>query len=205
MFLFRRPSRERVAQWLDGARRLPFSYADVGALGRVIPDGFDCDRIRVRIGAGSRAFSAARAALTEWEHFPLPMARVFPDSAPIAPGAVVAVLFRAGPVWSLNACRIIDVIDDLDELRERFGFSYGTLAGHIDHGEERFLVERELSDDSVWYELRCFSRPQHPLAQLARPFVRFQQSRFRRLSAAALRAAVELRLLLTGTRQEVLR
>ncbi|MEX0717072.1 MAG: DUF1990 domain-containing protein [Planctomycetaceae bacterium] len=194
MFLMRRPSRERVLRWLDEQRRLPFSYADVGALGRFVPDGFDCDRIRVRIGTGAEAFSAARAALTAWKQFPSRMGVAFPGDDALAAGDVVATLFRAGPVWSLNACRIVAVIDERDERGERFGFTYGTLTGHIEHGEERFLIERDLADDSVWYELFCFSRPQHPLAQITKPFVRWKQGRFRTLSGEAIRAAVAARL-----------
>ncbi|MEX0704139.1 MAG: DUF1990 domain-containing protein [Planctomycetales bacterium] len=200
MFLFRRPSVAEIADWLVAQRRLPFSYADVGDLGRLVPRGYDCDRHRVRLGTGPETFAAACDALAAWEHFPARMARVVPADVELAAGNDVAVLFHAGFAWSLNACRIVESIDERDERRARFGFTYGTLAGHIEHGEERFLIEHDLIEDSVWYELFCFSRPQHPLAHLGRPIVRHQQARFRRLSGEALRRAVAERL--AGTKVE---
>lgn len=48
--------------------------------------------------------------------------------------AVVAGIFR---VWSLNAARIVYVVDE----PRRFGCAYETLPGHVERGEERFLIE----------------------------------------------------------------
>ena len=80
--------------------------------------------------------------------------------------------------------RIIYVIDETGPLC-RFGLAYGTLADHVESGEERFLIEWDRSDDSVWYDILAFSRPRHVLARLGYPFVRRTQKRFARSSAAA--------------------
>ena len=72
----------------------------------------------------------------------------------------------------------------------RFGFAYGTLPGHAESGEERFLVEWDRADDAVWYDILAFSRPRHPLARLGYPLTRRTQRRFARDSAAAIRQAV---------------
>ena len=69
---------------------------------------------------------------------------------------------------------------------DRFGFAYGTLPGHIESGRELFLVEWNRADDSVWYSIDVFSRPAFWLIWLGYPYARWQQARFRRLSAAAL-------------------
>jgi uncharacterized protein (UPF0548 family) len=51
----------------------------------------------------------------------------------------VGVLGRHFGVWSLNACRIAYVIEEVPSLR-RYGFAFGTLPGHVERGEERFTV-----------------------------------------------------------------
>ena len=73
---------------------------------------------------------------------------------------------------------------------QRFGFAYGTLPDHAGSGEERFLVEWDRKDDSVWYGILAFSRPRHLLARIGYPWVRRVQKRFGRESAAVMRRAV---------------
>ena len=41
----------------------------------------------------------------------------------------------------------------------RFGFAYGTLPGHAESGEERFLIEWDQDEDGVWFDILAFSRP----------------------------------------------
>ena len=64
------------------------------------------------------------------------------------------------------------------------------LGRHLACGEERFTVEFNHSDQTVWYEVYCFSRAKHWLAKLAYPYLRLQQSRFRHLSALAMQRSV---------------
>jgi len=89
----------------------------------------------------------------------------------------------------LNASRIVYTIDGGDDVR-RFGFAYGTLADHVESGEERFSVEWRRQDGSVWYDLLAFSRPRHPLAKLGTPVGRALQRRFARDSLQAMARAV---------------
>ena len=84
----------------------------------------------------------------------------------------------------LNACRIVYVRDE----PRRFSFAYGTLPDHIESGEERFTLEWQ-EDDSVWYDILAFSRPNHFLARLGYPIVRRLQRRFARDSATAMKRA----------------
>jgi uncharacterized protein (UPF0548 family) len=128
---------------------------------------------------------AAKSALQRWDQFRLNWLEAYPSDTPIQTGAVVAVLARAAGLWWLNACRIVYVIDDNDPVK-RFGFAYGTLPDHAATGEERFLIEWNRDDDSVWYEILAFSRPRHLLARLGYPFVQLMQKRFGRESAAAV-------------------
>ena len=88
----------------------------------------------------------------------------------------------------MNACRIVYVIEEEDPF-EKYGFAYGTLAEHGEIGEERFTVEMNPDNQSVWYDLYSFSWPT-PLARLAYPFTRALQKRFARDSKAAMQKAV---------------
>jgi uncharacterized protein (UPF0548 family) len=104
-------------------------------------------------------------------------------------GTVVGVFGRHFGVWSLNACRIVYVIEKEALLLKRYGFAFGTLPGHVERGEERFTVEWHRADDSVWYEVFAFARPVHPLAKVGLPFVRLIQRRFAAASLRAMAAA----------------
>lgn len=110
--------------------------------------------------------------------------RQYPPDVPPTVGCDVAVAARVGPVWWLNACRVVYVIDE----PRRVGFAYGTLADHAERGEELFAVAAA-DDGSVWYELMAYSQPRHPLARLGYPLARLFQKRFGAGSAAAMVAA----------------
>jgi uncharacterized protein (UPF0548 family) len=117
--------------------------------------------------------------------FQLGWVEVFPPGAPIREGTTVAILVQLFGLWSLNAARIVYLVDEVEPVR-RFGFAYGTLVDHAEKGEERFTVEWHPADDSVWYDLRAFSRPHHPAALAAYPLSRRIQKRFARESLKAM-------------------
>lgn len=189
MLSIRRPTPASVQDFLATQAKLSLTYAAVGSSLRTPPAGYVVDHTRVRLGAGERAFDAARAALAHWEHFRLGWLEAIPNDTPIERGQVVGILARSLGVWSLNACRIVAVIDE-DGSVKRFGFSYGTLPGHMESGEERFLIEWQREEDGVWYDILAFSRPRHFLARLSYPWMRRMQKRFGQESAAAMCRAV---------------
>jgi uncharacterized protein (UPF0548 family) len=117
-------------------------------------------------------------------------ASIHPADAQQAPGTVVAMVVAHYGFWSVHACRIVYALDETAGGVHRLGFAYGTLPTHAAVGEERFAVEWQRADDSVWYDLLAFSRPRHPLARLGSPLARRQQRRFARDSARAMQAAV---------------
>ena len=102
----------------------------------------------------------------------------------------MAVVARSMGLWWANAARIVYVVDDRtsspNSVTMRFGFAYGTLPGHVEMGEELFLVEWNRVSDAVTYRILAFSRPRHLLARLGQPLVRRLQQRFREDSAAAM-------------------
>jgi uncharacterized protein (UPF0548 family) len=117
--------------------------------------------------------------------FDIPWLRLCWPDAPIQPGTTVAILVSHFGFWSLNAARIVYVIDE----PARFGFAYGTLRDHAESGEERFSIEM-LSDGSVWYDLYALSRPRAFAAKLGYPIARSLQRRFARDSLIAMQRAV---------------
>ena len=124
-----------------------------------------------------------------WQQFHLGWVEAWPPDTPIQPGEVVAVLGRALGLWWVNAARIIYIVDDPGPI-PRFGFAYGTLPGHVESGEERFLIEWDPGDNRVWYDILAFSKPNHILTRLGYPIVRRIQKRFARDSAASMLQAV---------------
>lgn len=108
---------------------------------------------------------------------------------PLEVGQVVAIMGWAVGFWWLNSCRIVYTVDESGPT-SRFGFAYGTLPGHVESGEERFLIEWDRDSDQVSYNILAFSRPNHILTWLGYPFVRRSQKRFGRDSAASMFRAV---------------
>jgi uncharacterized protein (UPF0548 family) len=195
LFLLRKPSEERINEFLRTQKDLPFSYDEVGASREgVAPLGYAVDRYRVRLGEGREAYARVVEALREWRQFDLGWVRLLPPGAPIGVGTTVAVLARHSGFWSLNTARIVYLLEESGEV-ERFGFGYGTLPGHAERGEERFSVIWDRENDSVYYDVFAFSRPKHPLAWIGYPFARLLQRRFARDSKRAMiEAAVKEKL-----------
>ena len=190
MFFVTRPTADFLRLHRERLRDEPLTYSlqDEGK----IPPGFTLNQFEIELGYGEAVFRAAMKAVKEWQMFPRQMAKLDPAQSPIAVGQIVCVLFRAGPLWTVNPCRILRVIDDSEDPADvvRFGFVYGTLPGHVARGEERFLVEWNRVTDAVTYSIHAFSRPAHWLMWLGYPYFKSQQSKFRRLSGAAMHAAV---------------
>ena len=189
MFLGKRPDDEAVPGFLAGQQSQPFSYPEIGASCSVAPAGYYVDHNRIKLGEGQETFAKAVQALKHWKMFEMDWIEIAPKDAPIVEGSCVAILVQHFGFWSLNASRIVYVIEEHGRL-ERFGFAYGTLPGHVEQGEERFSVEYHPADNSVWYDLFAFSRPRHFLARLGYPISRHLQKRFARDSLKAMERAV---------------
>jgi uncharacterized protein (UPF0548 family) len=188
MFCLSRPNRSAIAAFVSAQQNQAFSYAEVGHSRQQAPKGYVADHNRIQLGKGVEAFERAKRAVRHWKMFDMPWIDLCWPDTPVEPGASVAVLVAHLGFWSLNACRIVYVIDE-DGPSGRYGFAYGTLPDHGERGEERFTVELN-SDQTVWYDLVAFSRP-NMLARLAFPYTRWLQKRFARDSKAAMQKAVQ--------------
>jgi uncharacterized protein (UPF0548 family) len=186
MLLLRRPSRQALEAFLAQQRDEAFSYAELGCTGAHAPPGYVRDHERTELGRGPSAFQAGCDALRAWKMFELGWTTVVDCTCPLVAGREVGVLARVGFLWTLNACRILEVFD---EPGRRLGFVYGTLDEHAEQGEERFLVELD-SAGRVWFDLLAISRPHRWYVRVLNPVARLLQRRFRRdAGAAMLRAA----------------
>ena len=91
MFFARRPSTPDIERYLLDSQPLPLSYDPQTAGAR--KGEYDVDDSTTTIGHGRADLACARDAIAAWDHFALGWTEIFPRSASLAPGTVVAVLF----------------------------------------------------------------------------------------------------------------
>ena len=189
MFRLTAPSEDDLRRFLSRQEYSSFSYSERGATAATLPKHYNLDHNRIRLGSGRNTWERAIEATHGWTMFDIPWLRVFPPNAPIQPGTTVAVCARHLGIYSLNACRIVYVVAENGPV-SRYGFAYGTLTEHAERGEERFTVEWDRQEDTVWYDILAFSRPQKWLAKAGYPISRHLQKNFARLSKRAMLRAV---------------
>jgi uncharacterized protein (UPF0548 family) len=124
------------------------------------------------LGSGEVVFERAKEALRGWEAHRGAGASVAPPDAPLTVGTNVVVTLKLGPAYALAPCRVVSSVDEAG----RFGFSYATLPGHPERGEEAFHIERS-ADGLVSLRVRVVSRPALLLVRLAGPVAHLAQSR----------------------------
>ena len=189
MFRLSAPSDDEIRRFISGQKDSGFSYPEVGASATAAPTGYNVDHNRIRLGKGEDTWQGAANAIRAWKMFSMPWVNLHWPSAPILVGTDVAVSVHHFGFYSLNACRVVYVVDEEGPIK-RFGFAYGTLAEHAESGEERFTVEWNRDDDRVWYDILAFSRPQQVLARVGYPLSRLLQKRFAAGSKAAMLQAI---------------
>jgi uncharacterized protein (UPF0548 family) len=188
MLLLSMPRDNDLRKFLSEQQNHPFSYSTPGMTRAPAPGGFNVDHNRVRLGEGADTFARAKHALQEWRMFDLRWVKLFWPDSPIEVGTSVAVVVHHLGFWSLNACRIVYVIDEDGPVR-KYGFAYGTLPDHMESDEELFSIEWRRDDDSVWYDILAFSKPRHLLARIGYPLSRMMQKRFAKDSLQTMLAS----------------
>jgi uncharacterized protein (UPF0548 family) len=121
-----------------------------------LPAGYHHLEVERRLGAGDAAYRSVSEALLAYA----PQRGLGLRPRATAPRAAVGVDLLSTLVVLAIPCRIVWVV----ETPERTGFGYGTLRGHVETGEEGFLVERR--GDEVWGVIRAYARPGGLLARL---------------------------------------
>ncbi|OBG38505.1 hypothetical protein A5672_16370 [Mycobacterium alsense] len=157
---------------LDALQELPLTYREVGATmdfhraGELLA-GYHHQHVERQIGTGPRRFEQAADAVMHWGMQRGSGLRVQASSEVAEVDAVLVVRMGFLPA----PCRVVYVIDEPD-IR---GFAYGTLPGHPESGEERFVVRRDPSTSAVYAEVSAFSRPAAWWAKAGGPLVRAAQ------------------------------
>ncbi len=167
------PCRARsIERALAAAAAASPTYADRVAGDDRAPSRYAHDRVEGVVGHGARDFAAARTGLLAWAAHAAPGLRVFASSAPLAEGVTCLVAFGT-PLLALAApCRVTGVLDE----PRRSGFTYATLPGHPEEGEESFVVELDVLDD-VRFTVEARSRPGSALVAAGAPLGRWVQHR----------------------------
>ena len=189
MFSLTAPSDSEIRRFISKQKDAGFSYPDVGASAATVPTGYNVDHNRVQLGRGKVTWQRAVEAIRAWRMFSMPWVSLHWPSAPIQVGTDVAVSVHHLGFYSLNGCRIVYVVDEEGPI-ERFGFAYGTLGEHAESGEERFTVEWNRDEDTIWYDILAFSRPRQMLARLGYPLSRSLQRKFAKGSKLAMLQSV---------------
>ena len=153
---------------LAALEELPLSYSEVGATAAAeLPAGYGHLRLEKQIGTGQQRFEQAADAVMHWgmQRGAGLRVRASSEVAEVDTVVLVGMGFLPAP------CRVVYVIDEPD-MR---GFAYGTLPGHPESGEERFVVRRDPTTSAVYAEVSAFSRPATWWSKAGGPLVRMAQ------------------------------
>ena len=145
------------------------------------PDGFR--RLQRSTVLDGRGLDDASDDLFAWRMHERSGLRVAAGDIPLVEGTVVVLRLGPGPLALRIPCRVVEVVDEPG----RRGFSYGTLPGHPESGEEQFLLE-ERADGSVMFTITAVSRAASTLARLGGPVSRAVQRGMTGRYLRALRA-----------------
>ena len=118
----------------------------------------------------------AAAAILGYDIFPASIGRGVIVRNPVEVGDTVGLRYRLGlGVEMFFASRVIARFDEQRGDTWHTGFTYRTLAGHPELGEETFSAEKNLTTGDVMVALRSWSRPGILLTKLTAPFARRAQ------------------------------
>lgn len=135
---------------LSDLAALALTYTELGATAGPLPAGYHHLQKSAVVGRGRRRFEEAADDGMRWGMLRGAGLRVEATTDVAAVGSEVIV--HLGPVRA--PCRVVYVVDEPD----RRGFAYGTLPGHAESGEERFVVRYDPATDDVYAEVMAFSR-----------------------------------------------
>jgi hypothetical protein len=119
------------------------------------------------------AYRALANAILAYRVFPPDLIEGVLRRTPVEVGDVVGIRYRVLPGVSLFfAARVTARFEGIDGGLFRTGFTYRTLAGHAEAGEETFVVEKSLADGRISVALRSWSRPGLWMTRALSPLLR---------------------------------
>jgi uncharacterized protein (UPF0548 family) len=152
---------------LQTIAQLPFTYPEVGATAGLMPPGYKHLGYAAHIGMGQLRFDQAADAVMHWgmQHGAGLRIQATSDVVEVGTVVIVKMAFLKAP------CRVVYVVDE-PHVR---GFAYGTLPGHPESGEERFVVRHDPVTSAVYAEVSSFSRPATWWSKLGGPITSLAQ------------------------------
>ncbi len=122
------------------------------------------------------AFARAAQAILAFRVFPPRLVTGVLRTATVEVGGIVGLRYRVLPgVELFFASRAIERFDEQRDGVWRVGFSYRTLLGHPECGQETFSAEKNLETGEITVALRSWSRPGFWLTRLGAPVTRLVQ------------------------------
>ena len=158
------------------------TYPEVGATAGRLPDGYHHVHESAVIGNGPEDLDVAANTLLTWDMNRRCGVRVLTAPSRAEVGRDVEMRWLGQKI----RCRVVEVVDE----PHRQGFTYGTLPGHPERGEERFIVSLEPQSGEVTATITAFSRPATWTARAAGPIGRLVQGWMTRRYLRALRPTV---------------
>ena len=144
-------------------------------------DNFDRHLLRVAVELpgpplADGPFRRVARSIAEYRIFPPHLVERVVRQAPLQAGDVVGLCYPLFlGIRMFVASRVIDVFDGATESGWRSGFTYRTLEGHAELGEETFCVEKDARTGAVVVSLKAWSRPGHWLTRIGFPYARWCQ------------------------------
>ena len=197
------PRAQRALAQLTG-RPLNFDPAELATAG---PEtGWRIDDYRQTLTAeppgppiADGSFAVAQRLMSDYAFAdPAIVRAVYDPSSPLADRNML-LQARFGPLRWFFGCRVGTVTDETRALDGRavriWGWSYGTLAGHVERGQMQWTVWKWLDDGAVEFRIHVISRRAkvgNPLLRMGfRLFGRGQQVRFAKRACERMAELVE--------------
>lgn len=130
------------------------------------------------------------SAIFAYSIFPARLVTPVLRREPVGPGDTVGIQYHIAPGLDLFfAARVVRCFDELQGGTWKTGFTYRTLRGHPELGEETFSVEKDVATGKISVALRSWSRPGTLIAKAFAPILRVFQVRASRAAVEQLAAA----------------
>jgi len=157
------------------------------------------------------SFEIARRLMADYAFADPAIVRAVYDPATGLANRNMLLQARFGPLRFLFGCRVGPVADETVTVEGRavrtWGWSYATLAGHLEQGREDFAVWKWLDDGAVEFRIHVISRRAragNPVVRLGvRLLGRGQQKRFGRRACQRMGELVEAELTAGRLRQSM--
>jgi uncharacterized protein (UPF0548 family) len=163
-----------------GRRDLPLRFAAVA--GHEAP------------GAPGEGFRRVARAIRAYQIFPPELVSGVLARTPVEVGDTVGIAYRPFAGFGLFfAARVTEVFDAAADGTWRAGFTYRTVEGHPEIGQETFSVAKNLATGEVSVALESWSRAGLWLTWIGAPVARFAQKRASQAAVAHLVAQFGVR------------